>query len=541
MTSVVDGRRPAKSRTGLRTAWGGGRKPGSLRGCLALAVGLVFVLTSCVVPPPGRESSGGTTPPSPNSPASATASASQREGTVPFTTSFSSAGSVDPDGTIVGYSWNFGDGTASSDPNPVKTYTASGTFTVWLTVTDDGGISVTSWPVVITVRAADGSADNLVQFPALGPSVGVGEDRFAVWTCEIPGHPYDPAVLSPTRVAQWARDNAGQWFETASRGRYHPVFVAEGVFAVADASGNPMACLDEARARTHAPYTNVLVVDTWLDSQTTWAGLGSAGFVRRDGTGYAPALPPSESRRGIIVRGVYPAYLPGANPLIHEIGHSLHWPHSYFGSSPYDNPVDIMSGGTTAVRCRSQARNPRDYYCDRPHTLAFNRWASGWIDPAEVVVHQGGGRQVLLAGPEATGTQLLVAPSTTSPKAMLTIEARPAAGWDVGLRVGGVAVHVVDQRPERCSGMGEVAGSCPSLWRRQGQVVGPSYQYEHVLVTGETQTFHGLTISVGPAIGSGWLVSVSGSATIPGNAQADELNESNPQYPTEAVSNPDPS
>lgn len=43
------------------------------------------------------------------------------------------------DGEIVGHAWAFGDGTTSTDANPVKTYDAAGVYSVALTVTDDAG------------------------------------------------------------------------------------------------------------------------------------------------------------------------------------------------------------------------------------------------------------------------------------------------------------------------------------------------------------------------------------------------------------------
>ncbi len=54
---------------------------------------------------------------------------------------FSSSGSYDPDGGELAYLWDFGDGTTSSEPNPVHAYTTNGTFIVTLTVTDDEGVS----------------------------------------------------------------------------------------------------------------------------------------------------------------------------------------------------------------------------------------------------------------------------------------------------------------------------------------------------------------------------------------------------------------
>jgi PKD repeat protein len=43
------------------------------------------------------------------------------------------------DGTIEGWSWDFGDGTTSNQQNPSRTYTAGGSYSVRLTVTDDNG------------------------------------------------------------------------------------------------------------------------------------------------------------------------------------------------------------------------------------------------------------------------------------------------------------------------------------------------------------------------------------------------------------------
>jgi glucose/arabinose dehydrogenase len=80
----------------------------------------------------------------------AVASANKLSGPNPLTINFSSAGSSDPEGGALSYLWTFGDGTTSTAPNPTKTYTANGSFSPTLKVTDPTGLSGTA-SLVITV------------------------------------------------------------------------------------------------------------------------------------------------------------------------------------------------------------------------------------------------------------------------------------------------------------------------------------------------------------------------------------------------------
>ncbi|MCA9739468.1 MAG: PKD domain-containing protein, partial [Gemmatimonadetes bacterium] len=47
--------------------------------------------------------------------------------------------STDSDGTLVSWTWDFGNGGSSNTQNPTTTYPGSGRFRVWLTVTDNAG------------------------------------------------------------------------------------------------------------------------------------------------------------------------------------------------------------------------------------------------------------------------------------------------------------------------------------------------------------------------------------------------------------------
>lgn len=54
---------------------------------------------------------------------------------------FNASASTDSDGTLVGYEWNFGDGTTGSGVSVDHLYPQLGTYTVVLTVTDNGGLT----------------------------------------------------------------------------------------------------------------------------------------------------------------------------------------------------------------------------------------------------------------------------------------------------------------------------------------------------------------------------------------------------------------
>jgi len=71
--------------------------------------------------------------------------------------SFSASASSDPDGSIISYAWDFGDGTNGSGVTTSRTYAAADTYTVTLTVTDNGGATVsTSQGVTVTAPSAGG-------------------------------------------------------------------------------------------------------------------------------------------------------------------------------------------------------------------------------------------------------------------------------------------------------------------------------------------------------------------------------------------------
>ena len=75
------------------------------------------------------------------------------------------SGSSDPDGTITGYAWDFGDGATAAGVTASHTYAAEGSYTVTLTVVDNSG--------------ATGSTTKQVAVSAPPPAGALAQDAFA--------------------------------------------------------------------------------------------------------------------------------------------------------------------------------------------------------------------------------------------------------------------------------------------------------------------------------------------------------------------------
>ena len=339
----------------------------------------------------------------------------------------------------------------------------------------------------------------------------VGHDRVAVHLCRIPADSTrfignERHTATDQDFADLANAEVAPYFAATSGGAYTVEFVANGTIQAGRDDG-PSDCIQSALALAGSSFTNVLVADDTLAG----GGFASPGTIFASDSG--PDFDvfertPLQARRGGWVGGATISDRPSPGTITHEMGHTLHWPHSYVGpNDEYDNPVDVMSAGFGWCRIGTLS-----YQCDPGSTLAFNRFAAGWLRNGQVIAHSTGTVNYVLDRPNASGLQLIVAPDPAQPQSALTLEARPAVGDDDFVESEGVALHVIDQMA-RYANVNSLSGLSTS--RIQRQAVGPGDSYDHVLEVGETATVHGLTITLLRRVGDRFELRVAGSYRPP--------------------------
>ncbi len=112
--------------------------------------------------------------------------------------SFDGSASFDPDGSIVGWIWSFGDGSFASGAQPTHVFTAAGEYTVRLRVTDSDGLrAIAATSATITDPLGEGEAiyrsvcqnchGDPWDGPAVDPSLVAGRRNTGARVCSIDG------------------------------------------------------------------------------------------------------------------------------------------------------------------------------------------------------------------------------------------------------------------------------------------------------------------------------------------------------------------
>ncbi len=252
-----------------------------------------------------------------NSPPIVIVTADRVRGIAPLVVRFDSSSSTD-DGIIVSRAWDFGDGGTSVEISPTHTFTATGEYTVSLTLTDDQGgsasntlvISVTEAPVpVIEVdRTTAPSAPATFTFDGSDSSDPDGSIVAYTWDFDDGSREVIPAVVhtfgsaGTFRVRLTVTDNTGV---TASTGVLIQVGIPEpeiGFRLPGDDVGNivvstesPLWVAVDFASTAGVPYTITAGLDRDRDACDAQAAL----FPRTSSTALARLVGSEEPVTGV--------------------------------------------------------------------------------------------------------------------------------------------------------------------------------------------------------------------------------------------------
>jgi len=106
----------------------------------------------------------------PNAPPVPAISATPLSGSAPLLVNVNGAGSSDPDGSVVSYAWNFGNGQTATGALAQTTYSTPGSYVVRLTVTDNRGAQRSTTTTVVAGAANARPVAVISALPTSGPA-----------------------------------------------------------------------------------------------------------------------------------------------------------------------------------------------------------------------------------------------------------------------------------------------------------------------------------------------------------------------------------
>ncbi|MEA2000870.1 MAG: S-layer homology domain-containing protein [Actinomycetota bacterium] len=304
-----------------------------------------------------------------------------------------------------------------------------------------------------------------------------GTDQIGVYVCTWAGATFGVNLANATMTLN---NQVNSYFLGLSDGDYNPTFIARTTVTTQANSFNDCAAKMSAAAN---PLWGDSAAIGVLDNQFN-AGLGGPGLYCNNCESLSSTTFPTNSRWAVVDGGSLKAGSWGPEHITtaaHEIGHTISFPHSYSGETvdEYDNPIDFMSGNMPS-ELLGRADDP---YA----SLAFNRYRAGWVDPADVVIYDGGITEMTLAPVGIPGTQMVILPSDYE-YAFVALDARLSSVLDpIPANFEGVSAHYIEQW---CKAFPEAAAlPCGGLSSRPYSYPPSPNALDHVTAVGTEATF----------------------------------------------------
>jgi uncharacterized repeat protein (TIGR01451 family) len=345
-------------------------------------------------------------------------------GTVGEPVQFDGSGSFDPDGTIVAFDWDFGDGTTGTGATPSHTFAAAGIYTVSLTVTDDGGATDTATTTAEIVELLPdievapsnfdvtlNVSDTLTETLSIG-NLGTGNLEVII-SEEETGHPAPPSIPRP---AGSESDLPARSDDASSFSAYpsktivagNPVLILQdtlpwgfdSIQQILVALGVPFDQVDSSQIPTVdlTPYEMVIVPSVQGDSfYTTWNAniarfetyVGAGGKLWQSTTNFSGNVEP------LTVGGVLSAtdfdsfndVVAGGHPWVLGVPNPIEG-----NAANHDSFTNLYPGSLVVVQTQTTARPTLVEYgfgsgrvLITGMTLEF-AWSWGW-DAAPILEH----------------------------------------------------------------------------------------------------------------------------------------------------------
>lgn len=175
---------------------------------------------------------------------------------VPVT--FDASASSDPDGTIVSYTWDFGDGSRGDGVRTIHAYSSSATYTVTLTVVDNASLSATAVDRIQVGTSTTNRGPSIVSSSPLVASVTLGSGERLTFSVDATDPDGDSLTYSWSVNGHAAGDNARSFEFTED---------ASGTYAV-------NVTLSDGSVTTSREWTVTVFAPTVLPSSLPWLYVG---------------------------------------------------------------------------------------------------------------------------------------------------------------------------------------------------------------------------------------------------------------------------